>query len=122
MSQTKNKHNMDSRCPKQLTDLPSKWCPLAVQRLKAIRNYTGNLSEEKEANLPGCPWAVAHQLANYCFFNLIKNHMPDNKDLSDMEIAHFCGVSIDTIKKSEKKALDKIRKTNSFEEIADKKK
>jgi len=112
-----DKDTMDPRCPKQLTDFPSEWCPLAVQRLKAIRNYTGNLSEEKEANLPGCPWAVAHQLANYCFFKLIKENMPDNKDLSDMEIAHFCGVSIDTIKKSEKKAIEKIRKTESFEEI-----
>jgi len=113
---------MDSRCLKQLENLPTEWCDLAVQRLKAIRGYSGNLSEEKEAELPGCPWAVSHQLANYCFFKLIKHHMPDHKDLSDMEIAHFCGVSIDTIKKSEKKALEKIRKTDSFEEIVDKKK
>jgi len=113
----KIKHEMDSRCPKRHECLPDTWCDLAVQRLKAIRNYTGNLSEEKEANLPGCPWAVNHQLANYCFFKLIQSHMPDHKDLSDMEIAHFCGVSIDTIKKSEKKALEKIRKSDSFEEI-----
>lgn len=118
----KNPNKMDERCPRQLGELPDTWCPLAVQRLKAIRNFSGHLTEEKESKLPGCPWAVNHQLANYCFFKLIYGHMPEHKDLSDMEIAHFCGVSIDTIKKSEKKALDKIRKLESFEEIAETKK
>lgn len=115
----KNHSKMDDRCPRQLEDMPDSWCPLAVQRLKAVRNFSGHLTEEKEAKLPGCPWAVNHQLANYCFFKLVRDHMPEHKDLSDMEIAHFCGVSIDTIKKSEKRALEKIRKSESFEEIAE---
>ena len=110
---------MDNRCIRQLEDFPSEWCPLAVQRLKAIRNFSGNLSEEQEAALPGCPWAVSHQLANYCFFKLIEQNMPDNKDLSDMEIAHFCGVPLESIKKSEKKAIEKIKKSESFKEITE---
>lgn len=119
METKKPQNNMDERCPRQLEDLPENWCPLAVQRLKAIRNTTGELTEEEEANLPGCPWAVNHQLANYCFFKLIKDNMPENKDLSDMEIAHFTGVSTDTVKKSEKKALKKIRKSDSIKEVID---
>lgn len=108
---------MDSRCPRSLDSFPDSWCPLAVQRLKAVRNFSGKLTEEEESKLPGCPWAVNHQMANYCFFKLVRDHMPEHKDLSDMEIAHFCGVDLDDIKKSEKRALSKIRNNESFEEI-----
>ena len=103
---------MDKRCPRQLEALPETWCPLAVQRLKALRRADRELTEEEEANLPGCPWGVNHQLANYCFFSLIAQHTPDTKVFSDMEIAHFCNVSTDTVKKVEKKAIDKIKKSS----------
>lgn len=109
---------MDKRCPKQLDELPDSWCPLAVQRLKALRHAEKELTEEEEALLPGCPWAVNHQLANYCFFNMIANFLPD-KALSDMEIAHFCNISVDAIKKIEKKSISKIRDTSVFKEVMD---
>ena len=109
---------MDKRCPKQLEELPDSWCPLAVQRLKALRHADKELTEEEEALLPGCPWAVNHQLANYCFFNMIHNFLPDNT-LSDMEIAHFCSISVDVVKKIEKKSISKIRDTSIFKEVMD---
>ena len=109
---------MDKRCPRQLEDLPDSWCPLAVQRLKALRHADRELTEEEEALLPGCPWAVNHQLANYCFFNLIQDFIPD-KTLSDMEIAHFCNISIDSVKKIEKESIEKIRDEAVFKEIRD---
>jgi hypothetical protein len=108
---------MDPRCPRQLAKSPSTFCPLAVQRLKALRHAGRELTEEEEALLPGCPWAVSHQLANYCFFKFIEEFTPDDKPLSEMEIAHFCGLSIDTIKKVEKKAINKMRESENLKEI-----
>ena len=108
---------MDKRCPRKLEVLPDAWCPLAVQRLKAQRHADHELTEEEEAKLPGCKFAVASQTANYCFFRLIKNHMPDSRQLSSIEIAHLNGVSVETVHKIEKKALVKIRQSKPFEDI-----
>jgi len=107
----------DKRCPRQLSGAPTSFCPLAVQRLKALRHAGRVLSEEEEALLPGCPCAVNHQLANYCFFKFIEQFTPDDKPLSDMEIAHFCNLSVETVKKIEKKALVKTRETPAIAEI-----
>jgi len=108
---------MDSRCLRALGDFPDTWCPLAVQRLKALRHAGKELSEEEENELPGCPWGVNHQVANYCFFKLIAEHMPNVKSVSDMEVAHYCNISTESVKKVEKRAIDKIRKSDSFSEI-----
>ena len=99
--------------------MPSTFCPLAVQRLKALRHAGRELSEEEEAKLPGCPYAVNHQLANYCFFKLVDNYVPEGRGFSDMEVAHFLNVSIDTIKKVEKKAVQRMRDSSTFKEIID---
>lgn len=108
---------MDKRCPRNLETLPETFCALAVQRLKALRHTSKELSEEEEAKLPGCPYAVNHQLANYCFFRLTENYIPDNRSFTDMEIAHFLNISVDTVKKTEKKAISHIRSSSSFKEI-----
>ena len=107
----------DKRCPRQLDSSPNTFCPLAVMRLKALRHAGRELTEEEESLLPGCPWALSHQLSNYCFFKFIEEFTPDDKPLSDMEIAHFCNLSTETVKKIEKKALQKTRETPDFAEI-----
>lgn len=115
----KKQHNkMDSRCPIKLKELPDRYCPLAVQRLKALRHAGRELTEEEEALLPGCPWAVNHQLANYCFFKLVQDWMPD-KGVSDMEVAHLCSVSTDTVKSVSRSSIEKIRESKEFKEISD---
>ena len=108
---------MDNRCPRKLKQQPEQWCPLAVQRLKALRHADKELTEDEEANLPGCPWAVNHQMANYCFFKLIAEHMPDSRTLSTMEIAHFNTISTDTVQKTEKRAVAKMKDSRAFEDI-----
>lgn len=112
-----NKTKFDTRCPRQLSSAPNSYCSLAVQRLKAIRHAGRELTEEEESLLPGCPYAINHQLANYCFFKFIKDFSPDEKPLSDMEIAHFCSLSVETVKKVEKRALAKMRDTSDIKEI-----
>lgn len=108
--------SQDGRCPRKLKDLPDQWCSLAVLRLKAIRNAGRELTEEEEANLPGCPWSVQHQMANYCFFKYIQEFTGD-KAPSDLDIASLIGTSIDTVKKTEKVALNKMRGLKEFEDL-----
>jgi Zn-finger domain-containing protein len=107
---------MDERCPRSLKDMPGSFCPLAVLRLKAIRNAGRELSEEEEARLPGCSWALSHQLANYCFFQYIKEY-GDGTASSDIEIASMLYLSTDTVKKVEKTSLIKMREDSKFKEI-----
>jgi len=107
---------MDPRCPRALEVLPDQWCPLAVMRLRAIRTAGRDLTEEEESKLPGCPWAVNHQLANYCFFKYIKQFAGD-KPPSDMEIASLNCISVEAVKKTEKTALSKIREATQFKEL-----
>lgn len=110
---------MDTRCPRKLECLPDTWCALAVQRLKALRHAGKELTEEEESKLPGCPYAVNHQLANYCFFKLVEDFIPDGKGFSDMEVAHFLNISMDTVKKVEKKAVQRMKDSQQFKEIID---
>ena len=44
---------MDQRCPRKLDELPCEFCPLAVLRLKALRNSDKEFTEDEEAKLPG---------------------------------------------------------------------
>lgn len=113
---TKKDHPMDDRCPRQLEFLPENFCPLAVMRLKAIRQAGRELTEDEESKLPGCPWAVNHQLANYCFFKYIKEYAAD-KPPADIEIAALNCISVETVKKIEKTALTKIRDTEQFKSL-----
>ena len=116
MSDKKPCQQMDPRCPRHLENMPDTWCPLAVMRLKAIRTAGRELSEEEEEKLPGCPWAVNHQLAGYCFFKYINDYTGD-KPPSDVEIASLLGVSVDTVKGTEKKALNKLSEVEEYTEI-----
>jgi hypothetical protein len=107
---------MDPRCPRALECAPTDWCPLAVLRLKAIRTAGRELTEDEEAQLPGCPWAVNHQLANYCFFKYIQDYVGD-KAPSDVEIASLNGMSVEAVKRTEKAALSKMREAEEFSSL-----
>lgn len=107
---------MDERCPRQLETHPESYCPLAVIRLKALRSAQTELTEEEESKLPGCPWAVNHQLSNYCFFKFMDSAASD-KSLSDVEIAHLNSISVETVKDIEKKGIHKIKNSDMIKEI-----
>jgi hypothetical protein len=105
---------MDPRCPKQLQELPKSWCPVAVIRLKALRKAGGTLTEEEEAKLPGCPYAIDHQQANFCLFNWLEKY---NEPLSYFEIASALNISEDEVKEIEKRAIEKIKDTDTIKEL-----
>jgi len=112
----KSKCKMDRRCPRRLESHPETWCELAVLRLKAIRNAGRELSEEEESKLPGCPFAINHQLTNYCFFKYM-NEFGSAAAPSENEIAHYLNISVDTVKKTQKEAINKARADIAFAEI-----
>lgn len=116
MSIKKKQVEMDPRCPRKLESHPEKWCPLAILRLKAIQYAGRELTEEEEANLPGCPWAIHHQQSNYCFFRYAKNYLEDESP-SDIEIAKMCSINSDVVKKTEKKALQKVQDSSLISQI-----
>lgn len=107
---------MDPRCPRSLKKMPGEFCPLAVVRLRAIRTAGTELSEEEESKLPGCPWAVNSQMANYCFFKYLEEFAGDTT-LSDVEVASLNCLSIETVKKIEREALAKIRSRPDFQQL-----
>jgi DNA-directed RNA polymerase sigma subunit (sigma70/sigma32) len=107
---------MDPRCPRALPKTPCDFCPLAVTRLRAIRTAGKELSEEEEAMLPGCPWAVNSQTANYCFFKYLEEFAGEHT-LSDVEVAALNCLSIETVKKIEREALNKIRCSHAFQSL-----
>lgn len=108
-----NNSEMDSRCPRQLDKMPTNYCPLAVMRLRAIRTAGRELTEEEESLLPGCPWAVNSQTANYCFFKYI-DEFATEQTLSDVEVAALNCLSVETVKKIEKEAMNKIKNREEF--------
>lgn len=108
--------SMDPRCPRNLDSTPETFCPLAVVRLRAIRTAENELSEEEENKLPGCPWAVNSQMANYCFFKWLEEFASETT-LSDVEIASLNCLSIETVKKVEKEALNKLRSRQEFQQL-----
>ena len=108
---------MDKRCPRRLDEFPESYCPLAVLRLKALRNAGKELTEEEESRLQGCPYSVAHQLSSYCFFKYIEQYYPA-QPLADIEIAHYNSVSVDTVKKMSASAINKMREFDDFVDIS----
>jgi len=110
---------MDSRCPRKLEHLPDSFCPLAVLRLKRLRQSEKELTEEEENKLPGCCWAINHQMSCYCFFKYTEEYLDSNNPPSDIEIAHMNSVSVESVKKTTKKAIEKFKKSDLIKQLED---
>lgn len=106
------------KCPRQLKNIPETWCPLAVLRLKSIKALGREPTEDEEAKMPGCPWAVSHQLSGYCWFKYEANHMEEHSQ-SDHNIAALLQLSPETIKQTANNALDKIKEQLKVKSIKD---
>ena len=106
---------MDSRCPRKLEELPCEYCPLAVLRLKQLRNSEEELTEEEESKLSGCDWAVNHQMSNYCFFSYTAEYLSNPP--SEKEIAHMNNVSTETIKEATKSAFELIKEFDVVKDL-----
>lgn len=106
-----SRNRFKTKCPRKLDQPPGTWCHLGALRMKALRSLVNEPSQEEEAGLPGCPYAISHQFSNYCWFKYESEHMKD-ESCSDQEAAALLGLSTETVKKTADMALDKLRKSN----------
>lgn len=105
-----------TRCPRKLATPTKEWCPLAVLRLKTLRASKKELSEAEEAALPGCAWAIDDQMSGYCWFAYEAFNMTETPS-SDVNIAAALHVSVDTVRKTADKAVQKIKSYEPIKEI-----
>ena len=117
MTNKKTDRSMDPRCPRKLERLPCDFCPLAVLRLKALRNSDVELTEQEENLLPGCPWSINHQMSNYCFFSYVADYL--HEPPSDKEIAHMNNISVETVKKVADDAIGAIKDLKVIKDLDD---
>lgn len=117
-------------CVLQLPTLPKHWasggqklhyCPLAVTRLKAIRAARAEgkvLTQEEEAQLPGCPWAIKSQMSGYCWFIYEATSMPEHTTL-DADIAAILDLPVDQVKSSAASGVQKILSNPDISSLKD---
>ncbi len=110
---------MDIRCPRKLECHPDTYCPLAVLRLKQLRHSEKELTEDEESKLPGCAWAINHQMSCYCFFKYAHDYLDGGDPPSDVEIAHMNSISVESVKKTAKEALEKVKNSDMMTQIAE---
>jgi hypothetical protein len=106
---------MDKRCPMMLKEYPTTFCPMAVIRLKAVKNLEYFPSEEEESKLPGCSYSINHQQSCYCWFKYARDYL--TKDTPHHEIAHLLNIPEDEVYAIEANALEKVRKSAEVEEL-----
>lgn len=99
---------MDNRCPLGLSDFPTSVCPLAVDRLRALENESGNISHLKESKLPGCPWYCKDKESNYCFFAYIYNNR--DTEHTTIDIAEKLSITQAAVYSGLNRAIGKIEK------------
>lgn len=84
-------------------------------RLKAMRNLVKEPTDAEEQVLPGCPWAIANQMAGYCWFVYEAKCLPE-APLTDTDIAANLGLSTETVKKTYTSALTKLQSQDFVKE------
>jgi hypothetical protein len=81
-----------------------------VTRLKAIRAARAEgkvLTQEEEAKLPGCPWAIKSQMSGYCWYIYEAIAMPEHPTL-DADIAAILDIPVEQVKSAAEAGSSKI--------------
>lgn len=94
---------MDDRCPLGLQDFPTSVCPLAVERLRAMRNNKGDAQNVKV----GCEWYIASKEANYCFHKYMAQN--EGESHATIDIASLLHVTQAVVYSDLTKAVGKVK-------------
>lgn len=95
-------------CPRQLDCLPCEACPLALDRINAIKAESAaerKQNHDAEPNV-GCPWFIASSDHNYCFWSY--NESLGNDPASDREISDLLLMSKATLTQEYTDAISKL--------------
>lgn len=103
-------------CPRKLDSPPCSACPLAMERLNAIK-AEGPADKRKRdlESLPGCPWYIASSENHYCFWNLAKELQDDPR--TDREICDLLMISQVILDRTFDSAIEKFKDTKDGEAI-----
>ena len=107
-----SKPKQDKRCPLGLKCHPTQYCPLAIQRLKALERADGNVSHLQESKIPGCDWYCADKDSNYCFFKYI--HDNSGKDHSTIDIAEKLSITQAAVYSGLNRAITKLKEMKIY--------
>lgn len=83
------KDNLMKRCPLRLKEFPETPCPLAVQKIKAIKY-------KEEHSKKGCQWYILHPMSCFCFFKYMELY-GKNKEHIEEDIASMLLISIEEV-------------------------
>lgn len=104
-------------CPRQLKSTPCEACPLALERINAIKSETASERKKKDMEEPsvGCPWFVSSADHNYCFWSYSESLYNDPS--SDREICDTLLIPKPTLDKEFKSAISKLEAIRDSEAI-----
>jgi len=104
-------------CPRQLDSLPCESCPLALERINAIK-ADGTKKKRKE-NEPknGCDWFIASAEYNYCFW--LYNKFLESEPATDREICDMLMIDKQTLESTFNSAIDKLKSIKDSQLIKD---
>jgi hypothetical protein len=106
-------------CPRQLLNTPCDACPLALDRINAIK--AENTAERKRNDMVepnvGCPWFIASADHNYCFWAYDESLY--NDPATDREICDLLLVNKSTVDREFKSGIAKLEAIKDSKEIQD---
>jgi hypothetical protein len=108
--QKKKKNEIMSRCPLGLKEYPTTPCPMAIQRIKAIK-YNIIIDEK---NMPGCPWWILDSSSCYCFWYYI-NVFQKDKEANVSEIAASLMLSNEEVEEIISDNINKLKEDEVFD-------
>lgn len=93
---------LDDRCPLGLKSFPTSVCPLAAERLRALRNAPN----DPKSDTVGCDWYLNDSASNYCFFAFV--HQNEGQGHETIEIASLLHATQASVYSNLSKAIEKV--------------
>ena len=104
-------------CPRQLSDLPCESCPIALERINAIKADGSDKKKRDSEPQVGCPWFVASSEHHFCFW--VYNQFLDGDPASDREICDQLLISKPVLEKTFESAIEKLQEIKESPEMRD---
>ena len=101
----KAKTRFQQVCPRRLNCLPTEACPMALERLRALKNQTDKKLKEGEI-LKGCAWYCDSSDANYCFFSQVS---ADPGPYADEDISSLLAIPTSQVLKTYESGIANLK-------------
>lgn len=103
-------------CPRKLNSPPCSACPLAMERINAIKAEGPADKRKKDLDtLPGCPWYISSSGHSFCFWNLANELQDDPR--GDREICDMLMINSAMLDKTFTSAIECLEKIKDSEAL-----